>query len=108
MRGRLLEDLRRDPPQFGVEEGRIDLTELERASEVFVTNSTGRVVPAVEVRGRGSIHPARRGLPGAAGPVVTELWRRVARFEAAERARAAAAGELIGRAATPRNPAPPR
>ncbi len=101
MRGRLLADLRRDRPGFQVEEGRIERAELERASEVFVTNSTGRVVPAIEVRGCVS------GLPGAAGPVVTDLRLRVARFEAAERARSAAAGELIGRAAAPRNPAPP-
>jgi branched-chain amino acid aminotransferase len=108
MRGRLLEDLRRDPPEFGVEEGRIERAELERASEVFVTNSTGRVVPAIEVRGCPDRLSGSRHLPGATGPVVTELRRRVARFEAAERARAAAAGELIGGDATPRNPAPPR
>jgi len=108
MRGRLLADLRRDPPRFAVEEGRIERAELERASEVFVTNSTGRVVPAIEVRSATRGPSSSSALPGSAGPVVTELRRRVARFEAAERDRAAAAGELIGRGATPRNPAPSR
>lgn len=89
MRGRLLEDLRRDPPPFPVEEGRVELSDLDRASEVFATNSTGRVVPVVAVLDR------RAGLPGDSGPVVAELRERVARFEAAERARARAAGELI-------------
>jgi branched-chain amino acid aminotransferase len=98
MRGRLLDDLRRDPPRFRVEEGRVELADLDLASEIFVTNSTGRVVPAVAVLGR------REGLPGAAGPVVSELRERVARFEAAERERARAAGELIERRPATRNP----
>jgi branched-subunit amino acid aminotransferase/4-amino-4-deoxychorismate lyase len=102
MRGRLLDDLRRDPPAYPVEEGRVELGDLAEASEVFVTNSTGRIVPAVAVLG------LREGLPGAEGAIAADLRRRVERFEAAERVLAGQAGELIEPGAAPRNPRPPR
>lgn len=89
MRSRLLAELEREPAPFAVAQGRVELSDLAAASEVFVTNTTGRVVPVTAVLG------VVEGLPGAEGPVVRLLRERVARFEAAERARVAAAGGLV-------------
>lgn len=61
--------------------GRLELHDLSRASEVFLTNTTGRVIPVVEVRG------VAAGLPGPAGTLVSQLRERLRRRE--ERYRAA-------------------
>ncbi|HVS09780.1 MAG TPA: aminotransferase class IV [Planctomycetota bacterium] len=83
VREALLEDLAREPigPELVV--GRIEPRDLREAQEVFLTNTTGRIVPVVEVMG------LARGLPGSRGAVVGELRERWARIEAADRARGA-------------------
>jgi branched-subunit amino acid aminotransferase/4-amino-4-deoxychorismate lyase len=80
MRGEVLSALRASGAR--VEEGRLETADLRRASEVFLTNTTGRVIPVVEVRG------LARGLPGAAGECVRDLRPRIrAREEAYRRSR---------------------
>ena len=90
MRGQLLAELEREPAPFATEEGRVELADLERAEEVFVTNTTGRVIPVTAVIGLVS------GLPGSRGPVTALVRQRVERLEAAERDRVARAGGLVG------------
>ena len=60
-------------------ESRLELADLARASEVFLTNTTGRVIPLVEVRG------VVKALPGAAGQLSRELGERVRAREDAYR-----------------------
>ncbi len=74
MRGLILEALERDEPAPRV--GRLELEELARASEVFLSNTTGRALPVVEVRG------LVRGLPGSAGPVLRHVRERIRAQEA--------------------------
>jgi len=82
MRGEVLAALRASGRD--VAETRLELADLARASEVFLTNTTGRVIPVIEVRG------VARGLPGAAGELARELGARIrAREEEYRRSRAA-------------------
>ena len=63
--------------------GRVEVADLARASEIFLSNTTGRVLPVVEVQG------VVRGLPGSAGPIAAELrdalHRREERYRRARR-----------------------
>jgi len=86
VRGRLLSDLEGtglvlagvDVP---VVVDRVESDHLCDASEIFLTNTTGRVIPVTGVMGAdGSALAA--GLPGSAGPVVRTLARRLAALEA--------------------------
>ncbi len=75
-RGRILADLAREPAALGGRElpvhvGRIERARLGGASEVFLTNTTGGVLPVVLVRG------VTGPLPGAAGPVVRLVRERL-------------------------------
>ncbi len=84
MRRRLLAELRERPlPGCPVEERVLLVPDLGRASEVFLTNSSGRVLPVVRVL---DLAPE---LPGSEGPVVRALRRRVEQIE--ERYRSAVA-----------------
>src|SRR5262249_52989622 len=56
-------------------EGRLEPADLARASEVFLTSTTGRVMPVIEVRG------CVRGLPGANAGLARALRARVAARE---------------------------
>ncbi len=58
--------------------GRVECAELSRAEEVFLTNTTCRVVPIVQVAGA---ELAPRALPGAAGPVTRAIRARVRDIE---------------------------
>ena len=73
VRARLSALLRAEGPEL-VEE-RLFPADLGRADEVFLTNSTARLAPVVEVRGIAS------DLPGAEGPVLADLWSRWRRME---------------------------
>lgn len=80
MRGVVLSELR--VGGCAVEETKLDPEDLARASEVFLTNTTGRAIPVLEVRGLVA------GLPGAAGELVRDLARRIrAREESYRRSR---------------------
>jgi len=65
--------------RVAVEVARVEPRHVERASEAFLSNTTGRVTPILEVLGAGG--PVRRGLPGSAGPVTRALRARVAEVE---------------------------
>jgi len=65
MRGLILEALSLDSLPHHV--GRLEQDELARASEVFLSNTTGRAIPVLEVA------DLVRGLPGAAGPVLARV-----------------------------------
>ncbi|MCC6409302.1 MAG: aminotransferase class IV family protein [Planctomycetes bacterium] len=80
LRDQVLRELALRPLVFPMVEARIQPDDLRVADEVFATNTTGRIVPIVEVIG------VRTGLPGSAGPVVRELRARIARIEARHRA----------------------
>ncbi|MCE9593961.1 MAG: aminotransferase class IV [Planctomycetes bacterium] len=80
MRDRVLAALAENPLAIPLVEGRIEPSDLRVADEVFGTNTTGRIVPVVEVEG------LRTGLPGSAGPLVRELRARIAHVEARHRA----------------------
>jgi len=67
--------------------GRVEEAELAAADEVFLTNTSGRVLPVVAVRGLPG-DAATRALPGSAGPVARAVRERVAALEAAYRAAA--------------------
>jgi branched-subunit amino acid aminotransferase/4-amino-4-deoxychorismate lyase len=60
-------------------ESRLEIEHLARASEVFLTNTSGRVIPLVEVRG------VAKGLPGASGELARLLAERVRAREDAYR-----------------------
>ena len=60
MRGLILESLE-------ARAGRLEVEELARASEIFLSNTTGRAIPVLEVQG------LVRGLPGSAGPVLQHV-----------------------------------
>jgi len=82
MRGLILEAL----SEAGVahEVGRLEVAELARASEVFLSNTTGRALPVVEVLGLVA------GLPGSAGPLFARVRAGIAAREAAWRKSACA------------------
>ena len=61
---------------------RLEIEALAAADEVFLTNTTCRVVPIVEVAGAGT---SPRALPGAAGPVTRAVRARVREIERAHR-----------------------
>jgi len=63
VRGELLAELAERGESFS--ERQLGAAELERASEVFLTNTSGRLIPVVSVLG------VREGLPGSLG----ERWR---------------------------------
>jgi branched-chain amino acid aminotransferase len=86
MRGRVLASIAENALDVPCVEGRIEASDLRSADEVFGTNTTGRIVPIVEVEG------LREGLPGSAGPLVRELRARIARVEARHRAELVARG----------------
>ena len=68
-------------------EGRLEVADLARASEVFLTSTTGRVMPVIEVRN------SVRGLPGAQGELARDLRARIAaREDEYRRSRAKARG----------------
>ncbi|MAF64692.1 MAG: 4-amino-4-deoxychorismate lyase [Planctomycetes bacterium] len=83
VRGRLAEMLHAEGPRL-VEE-RLYPVDLARADEVFLTNSTGRLVGVVEVR------DIAAHLPGNAGPALADLQRRWRAME--ERYRTLMCGE---------------
>ncbi len=68
-RGHVLAELERMSRAAHVD--RLEIKDLARASEVFLSNTTGRVIPVLEVRGI----VAR--LPGGAGPRARELRERL-------------------------------
>ena len=78
MRGLILEGLR----ESGIahREGRLESAALARASEVFLSNTTGRALPVVEVRGLVA------GLPGARGAQLERVRRLIHAREQAWRA----------------------
>jgi len=89
VQGELLRSLEHEPlalpagrEPLAVRLDRIEPADLGRVSEVFLTNTTGRLIPVVEVLGVGV---GRRGLPGSAGPITGALRERFARIEAAYR-----------------------
>lgn len=55
---------------------RLELADLARAAEVWLSNTTGRVIPVLEVRGVVS------GLPGPRGALARDLARRIREREA--------------------------
>jgi branched-subunit amino acid aminotransferase/4-amino-4-deoxychorismate lyase len=73
MRGEVLAILRASGRE--VREARLDPFDLARASEVLLTNTTGRAIPVLEVRGVVS------RLPGAEGELARELRARIAERE---------------------------
>ena len=75
MRGLILEALAQEevPQQVG----RLEVEELGRASEIFLSNTTGRALPVVEVLGLVS------GLPGSAGPLLQRVREGIRVREAA-------------------------
>ena len=88
VREKVLTDLERAPLVLDgrtveVRVDRIEPADLRAASEVFVTNTTGRIVPVLEVLG---LPDPPRGLPGGEGPVVQALRARVRAIEVAYRA----------------------
>lgn len=90
IREKLLETLAAEPlvlddgTPIPVVEGRLEADDLRLASEVFLTNTTGRVIPVREVLG---LDPAPPDLLGAAGPIAGVLRERMRGVEAAYRAR---------------------
>ncbi|TAJ21518.1 MAG: hypothetical protein EPO68_04600, partial [Planctomycetota bacterium] len=75
----------RADPLFGgrrceVRETRIEPADIAASDEVLLTNTSGRVLGALEVR------PLRAGLPGSAGPLARALRARTAALEQAYRA----------------------
>ncbi|MFT5288339.1 MAG: branched-subunit amino acid aminotransferase/4-amino-4-deoxychorismate lyase [Planctomycetota bacterium] len=89
MREQVLSELAREPlvlddsREIPLVSGRVEVSEIACAQEAFLTNTSGRIVPIVEVRGlAGDPHP----LPGAAGPVTRALRKRVKALEQTYRA----------------------
>ena len=88
VRDRILADLEREPVRdargrpLSVEVGRVGRDTLARAGEVFLTNTTGGVVPVVEVFG--GEHPPVT-LPGEDGPVTRQIAARLALLQAGDR-----------------------
>ena len=88
VREKILSDLEREPlvldgEEVAVRVDRIEPEDVRRSSEVFLTNTTGRVIPVTGVLGMES-PPA--DLPGAEGPITKLLRARMSAMEAAYRA----------------------
>jgi len=64
---------------------RVTQADLRAASEMFMTNTTGRIIPVCELRGLGEAEDESRTLVGSDGPVVKALWARVRELEASYR-----------------------
>lgn len=64
---------------LGVETARLERSALELADELFLTNTTGRVIPVRTVLGIEKIYP------GSKGPLAIELGRRIGNLEASYR-----------------------
>ena len=99
-RERLLDDLAREPlagPDGDVEVriGRVEVEDLRAADEVFLTNTSGRVIPVLAVSG---LEPGVTGLPGADGPLTKRLRARFAAIERRYREAGRAAARAPGRA----------
>lgn len=77
MRAAILDELARAGRPVAI--GRLTRTDLARATEAFLSNTTGRVIPIVEVR------DVARSLPGSRGPLVQELRARLVARAAADR-----------------------
>jgi len=77
MRGLILEAL--EHGELAPRVDRLEVEELVRASEVFLSNTTGRALPVVEVQG------LSRGLPGSAGPVLQRVRAAIRAREASWR-----------------------
>ena len=84
MREQVLSELARKPLVLAdgraipLASGRVEVSEIARAQEAFLTNTSGRIVPIVEVRGlQGGPHR----LPGSSGPVTAALRARVHALE---------------------------
>lgn len=77
-----LEPMEIDGVQLEVRVGRVRHEDLEGASEVLLTNTTGRIIPVVDVIGQGL---SITGLPAAMGPVTRALKIRFRALEAAYR-----------------------
>ena len=86
IRALLIEELGLHPLKL---DGQTVLCEVDRvtdkdllgATEMFMTNTTGRILPVSEVRGLGPERAVSRALPGSSGPVVGALWTRVLALE---------------------------
>jgi branched-subunit amino acid aminotransferase/4-amino-4-deoxychorismate lyase len=92
-REHVLESVRRDPRVAGrrldVREQRIEPADVRAADEVLLTNTSGRVLGALEVRG------LRAGLPGSRGPLVAALRERMLELERAACSQPTAAQSTI-------------
>jgi branched-chain amino acid aminotransferase len=97
MRGRVLASFRAAPLALGggghleVVEDRLEPADLARADELFLSNTTGRVIPVVSVLGLSE----PRTLPAGGGPVTRAAAARIAAAERDYRERAVA--ERAGR-----------
>lgn len=93
-RDHLIASVRAEPLVAGrrceLREERVEAADLAAADEVLLTNTSGRVLGALEVRS------LRTGLPGSAGPLARALRARMAELERAYRARPA--GTILARA----------
>jgi branched-chain amino acid aminotransferase len=83
VRERLLADLGARPlvvqgRPVPVRVGRVGVEDAARATEVFLTNTTGRVTPVTEVSG---LAAPIRALPGSSGPVTRVLRERMDEIE---------------------------
>jgi branched-chain amino acid aminotransferase len=74
MRGLILESL--GSGENAPRVARLEVEELARASEIFLSNTTGRAIPVLEVQG------LVRGLPGSAGPVLRRVREAIRAREA--------------------------
>jgi len=74
MRGLILEGLEAQRVAHAV--GRLEPEDLARASEIFLSNTTGRALPVVEVQGLVS------GLPGSAGSMLRQVREAIRAREA--------------------------
>ena len=78
MRGELLAEL--SDAGIAHRVARLELADLARAAEVWLSNTTGRVIPVVEVQG------VAARLPGPRGELARDLARRMRQREARYRA----------------------
>jgi branched-chain amino acid aminotransferase len=88
VRGVILTELERDPPvvagggRMRVSEGRLELERIASAEEIFLTNTTGGVIPVRELLGMGD---RRLEFLGASGPVTRQAANRLAAAEKRDR-----------------------
>ncbi len=88
VRAILIDELVREPvivdgARLVCQVDRVTPSDLARATEMFMTNTTGRIIPVCELRGLAS---GNRELAGASGPVVQALWARILGVEERYRA----------------------